>query len=91
MLIKVYGTWKNIFFHTLIFTETILFIYITRLPRWLSGKEFACQCRRREFDPQVEKIPWRRKQKSTLIVLPGKSHGQRSLEGYGVTKESDTI
>ena len=29
-------------------------------PRWLSGKESACQCRRREFDPWVGKIPWRR-------------------------------
>ena len=61
-----------------------MFIYITRLPRWLGGKEFACQCRRHEFDPQVEKIPWRRKWKSTLIVLPGKSHEQRSLTGYSI-------
>ena len=28
---------------------------------WLSGKEFACQCRRCGFDPWVRKIPWRRK------------------------------
>ena len=27
------------------------------LPRWLSGKEPACQCRRRGFDPWGEKIP----------------------------------
>ena len=34
------------------------------LPWWLSGKEYACQCRRhrrRGFDPWVGKIPWRRK------------------------------
>ena len=34
----------------------------TGLPRWLSGKESACQCRRRRrhrFDPWVRKIPWR--------------------------------
>ena len=34
-----------------------------RLPRWLSGKESACQqrrCRRCEFSPQDGKIPWRR-------------------------------
>ena len=31
------------------------------LPRWLSGKESAYQCRRCEFDPWVRKIPWRRK------------------------------
>ena len=28
-------------------------------PRWLSGKEFSCQCRRCRFDPWVRKIPWR--------------------------------
>ena len=27
------------------------------LPWWLSGKEPACQCRRRGFNPWVEKIP----------------------------------
>ena len=32
-----------------------------RLPRWLSGRESACQCKRRRFDPWVGKIPWRRK------------------------------
>ena len=31
------------------------------LPRWLSGKESACQSRRLRFDPWVGKIPWRRK------------------------------
>ena len=34
------------------------------------------------FGPQVEKIPWRRKWQPTPVFLPGKSHGQRSLEGY---------
>ena len=29
-------------------------------PRWLSGKESACQCRSRGFDPRVGKVPWRR-------------------------------
>ena len=31
------------------------------LPRWHSGKDSACQCRRLEFDLWVGKIPWRRK------------------------------
>ena len=53
-----------------------------RLPRWLSDKESACQCKRHRFDPWVRKIPWRRKWQSTLVFLPGKSHGQRSLVGY---------
>ena len=52
------------------------------LPWWLSGEKFACQCRRRGFDSWVGKIPQRRKQQSTPVFLPGKSHGQRSLAGY---------
>ena len=28
------------------------------------------------------KIPWRRKWQLTAVVLPGASHGQRSLIGY---------
>ena len=50
--------------------------------RWLSGKESACQCRRLRFDPWVRKIPWRRKWQPTPVFLPGKRHGQWSLEGY---------
>ena len=34
------------------------------------------------FDPQVGKIPWRRKWQITPVFLPWKSHGQRSLVGY---------
>ena len=54
-------------------------------PRRLSGKEPACQCRRlsrRTFDPWVGKIPWRRAWQPTPVLLPGESHGQRSLVGY---------
>ena len=50
-----------------------------------SGKEPTCQCRRhktRGFDPSIRKIPWRRKWKHTPVFLPGKFHGQKSLEGY---------
>ena len=44
------------------------------------------------FDPWVGKIPWRRKWQSTPVLLPGKSHGRRSLVGYSPwgCKESDT-
>ena len=52
------------------------------LPRWLSGKESAWQCRRCRFDPWVRKIPWRRKCQPTPEFLPGESHRQRSLVGY---------
>ena len=48
------------------------------LPRWLSGKESTCQCQRHGFDPQCEKIAWRRKWQHTPLLLPQRSHGQRS-------------
>ena len=64
----------------------ILLRYILEkgLPRWPSGKEPTCQCRRHKrhkFDPWVGKIPWRRAWQPTIVFLPGKSHGQRSLVG----------
>ena len=34
------------------------------------------------FDSWVRKVSWRRKWQPTSVFLPGKSHGQRSLEGY---------
>ena len=46
------------------------------LPRWCSGKESACQCRRRkrhEFNPWVGKTPWRRAWQPTPFLLPGES------------------
>ena len=52
------------------------------LPRWLSDKEFACQCRRHEFDPWLGKIVWSKEWQPTSVFLPGKSPGQRSLAGY---------
>ena len=55
-----------------------------RLPRWLSGKQSACQCRRHQrhrFGPWVGMIPSGRKWQPTPIFLLGKSHGQRSLAG----------
>ena len=35
------------------------------------------------FNPWIGKIPWRREWQPTPVFLPGKSHGQRSLVGYG--------
>ena len=54
-------------------------------PRWCSGKESACRCRkckRRGFSPWMGKIPWNRKWQPNPVFLPGKFHGQRSLVGY---------
>ena len=60
-------------------------------PGGTSGKE----CRRHKrcrFNPWVGKIPWSREWRPTPVFLPGESHGQRSLAGYGPRggKESDS-
>ena len=53
------------------------------LPRWLSGKESSCQCRRcKRFSPCIRKIPWRRKWLPIPVLLTRESHGQRILAGY---------
>ena len=60
----------------------LCFILSLGLPRWISGKESSCQCkrhRRLRFDAQVGRIPWRRKWQPTPVFLPGESHGERSL------------
>ena len=49
------------------------------------NKEPPCQCRKHKrlrLDPWVRKVPWSRKWQPTPVFLLGKSHGQRSLEGY---------
>ena len=60
--------------------------YLWFFPDGDSGKEPTCQCRRHKrlgFDPWVGKIPWRRAGQPTPVLLPGESHGQRSLVGWG--------
>ena len=52
------------------------------IPGGASSKEPACQYRRHKrhgFNPWVGKIPWRKEWQSTLVLLPGESHRQRSL------------
>ena len=54
------------------------------LPGWLSSKATGYQSRRRKrhgFDIWVGRVP-QRKWQPTLVFLPGKSHGQRSLARY---------
>jgi len=43
------------------------------------------------FDPWFRRIPWRRKWQLAPVILPGESHGQRSLADYSqkVTKRHD--
>ena len=67
---------------------------IMDFPGGASDKEPACQCRtpkRYGFDSWIGKSPWRRAWQPTPVLLPGKSHGQRSLVGYSPwgRKESD--
>ena len=62
----------------------IVYTYIG-FPGGAIGKEPTCQCRRhkrRGFDPWVRKIPWRRVWPPTPVLVPGESHGQRSLAVY---------
>ena len=65
-------------------------------PGGANGKERYCQCRRRkrrQFNPWVGKIPWRRAQQPTLVFLPGESHGQRTWQAavQGVTKNQTQL
>ena len=46
------------------------------------AKETTFQCKRLGFDPWTGKMPWKRKWQPTLVFLPGKSHGKRTLAGY---------
>ena len=61
-------------------------------PGGSDSKETACNARDLGFDPWVGKIPWRRKQQTPPVLLPGEFYGQRSLVGYSPwgPKESDT-
>ena len=60
--------------------------------RGATGKDPACQCRRRGFHSWVGKISWEGREQPTPAFLPGQSHGQRSLAGYSPwgRKELDT-
>ena len=85
--------WTTHLFLYLIVSDFLKYIFqfvnflldVTNIPRWCSGKEFACQCRRCqrwEFDLWVGKIPWRRIWQPTPVFLPGESRGQRSVAGH---------
>ena len=60
--------------------------------RWCSGKESACQWRRRKrhwFDRWIRKIPQRRTWQPTPGFLPGESHGQRRPVDYSLCHCND--
>ena len=73
------------YIYTYAYAYVCIYVNIYGLPRWLSDKESACQCRSPGFDPWLRKFSWRRKWQPTLAFLPGKSHGQRSLGDRGAT------
>ena len=67
----------------LLYMAFIMLRYVpSGFPRWLSGKESTCQCRRHAFSPCIRNIWWKKKWPPTPVFLPGKFHVQRSLEGY---------
>ena len=76
--------WSNNFNGTC--SVTLFIMYST----WLRQLSACLQCRGPVFHPWVRK-PWRRKWHPTPVLLPRKSHGRRSLEGYSPwgCKESD--
>ena len=82
------GHWNQVCLGFMQCGTTIFFL----LPWWLRGQSISLECGRPGFNPWVGKIPWRRKWQPTPVLLPGESHGGRSLVGYSPwgRKESDT-
>jgi len=68
-----------------------------RLPRWLSGKESACNAGDEGLTPGLEipgvGIPWRRTWQPAQVFLPGKSMNRGACWStvHGVTKEKETV
>ena len=60
------------------------------LPCWLSGKEFAYECRKLRFNPWVGKVPWRKKWQPIPVFLPGKPQARGAWRAtvHRVIKES---
>ena len=63
--------------------------FVLGLLWWLSGKESACNAGDMGLIPGFGRSP-EKEMATNSSILSGKSHGQRSLEGYGSsgTKES---
>ena len=80
----------------LIFLNCYCLFKDSGLPWWLSGKKFARNAGDSGDAMQVRSLdqedPWE-SMATTLLFLPEKSHGQRSLAGYSPRgfKESDMI
>ena len=48
-----------------------------------AGDAGSGSCKGTQDPPWVGRIPWKRAWQPTPVFFPGKSHGQRSLLGYG--------
>ena len=71
---------------------SICFILCLVFSRGLDCKESACGTWDPGLNPGSGRFTWKRKRQPTLVFLPGKSHGQKSLVGCRPSdrKESDT-
>ena len=71
----------------------ILYIFTSQVAQW----QRICLLMQETQETQVQSLgwedPWRKEWQPTPLFLPGISHGQRSLVGYGLWghKEVDTI
>ena len=73
-----------------IYIYIYIYICICNFPGGSDGKASACNAGDLGLIPWLGRFPWRRKWQPTLVFLPGKSHGQRSLIGSWGRKELDT-
>ena len=81
--------------HTYVSTDVYVTVFLrgwrSGLPWWLKTvKHLPAMQETQDRFPGWE-IPWRRKWRPTPVLLPGESHGRRSLVGYSPwsCKESD--
>ena len=65
-------------------------VHILWLPRWLSDKEPACQCRSQELDHWVRKIKRNGNPLQDSCLEHPMERGARWTTVYGVAKESET-
>ena len=72
----------------LLFTEIPKLTLAASLVAQMVKNLFAMQ--EQGFYPWVRKIPWRRAWQPTPVLLPGESHGQRSLVGYSPGRHTES-
>ena len=82
--------WQEIFRSYFILFATYYYHFSSGLPWWLRWYRICLQCGKPGFDLWVGKISCRREWQPTPVFLPGESHGQRNLVGYGSIVKSWT-